>query len=257
MKFKKLIVGVAVLTVATLLLSGCFSMLGQHRESASKGKQSVVPGSAPSRSVVQGSAPSQSVIKSSENEPDSMSPQSIIQSPENATDSAPSQSVIRTQDATSTPASSGSTLQEVTIGDTIVSDQFEITIVSVEIAPEAYAHGETGMFESYFQAGEGNTFVDLTVSVKNLHQKNVNSGNVMRVEVNYNDGYTYSANDYVESKSLGLSSLGSYSGETIKPLETIEIRYIAECPLEVADNIDAPLFLQLSVKSVKYKLVIR
>ncbi|MFV0412381.1 MAG: hypothetical protein ACK5L3_03800 [Oscillospiraceae bacterium] len=181
--------------------------------------------------------------------------QSVVPGP------VPAQSVVAASESEATTESEAlepaAEIKTVTAGDTIITDNYEITIKAVEMAGEAYAHGDTDMFAMHLVADEGNTFVDLTVDVKNLQKSDINSGSIMRVEVDYNGGYTYSAKDYVEDRTLGLSSMGQLAGTTIKPLETIEMRYIAQCPVEVADNTAAPLFLVLKVDNVKYQYIVR
>lgn len=148
-------------------------------------------------------------------------------------------------------------IQTVQLGDTIVTEHYEITLYSLEMAPTAYSHGATNPFAYHLQADEGNTFVDLTVQVKNLKKNNADSSNIMHVEVDYNQGYTYSASDYVEDHTLGLAGYSSFWGDSIKPLETVEIRYIAQCPEEVEQNLNAPLSLLLRVSGVQYQLIVR
>lgn len=204
MKAKKLIVCAVALSVAMVLLSGCFSGLGRSRNSANKAPQSVVPGSAPTQSVASGAAPTHSIIESDK-------PQSVESRP----------SVLETK--------------TVTLGDTIVTTRWEVSVESVTF-------GDTDK--------EGNIWFETYLSVKNLQQESEDPFDwfdpIIHLELDYNDGYKYT----------GGTGFGSYT--YIKPLETkSNIEYSIKCPQEVEDNTAAPLVLNITVEGVKYQLTVR
>jgi PBP1b-binding outer membrane lipoprotein LpoB len=179
--------------------------------------------------------------------------QSVVSNP-------PTQSI---QPASSTPeeepvpVTSESEIRTINVGDTIITEKKEITIKYVELAYEVEPHNSTNMFAAGLAAKEGKIFIDLCVDVKNLQKQALNSGNVMDVTANYNDGFTYKATDMVEDSTLGLTSLANLTGVSIDPLETREMRYLMDCPQEVDENTDSPLFLLLAVEGTEYQLTIR
>lgn len=76
----------------------------------------------------------------------------------------------------------------------------------------------------------------------------------MTVSADYNEGYTYNGFAIVEDSSLGFT----FSNTTdIDPLDTKGMHYLIECPQEVADNTEAPLFVVLTVEGEKYQITLR
>lgn len=223
MRARKLIMGAAALTMTMLLFSGCFSAPGQSQSDTS--------------------AP-HSVVTASEK------PQSVSQEQGISSISEESQSV---------PPAAAVT-QEVAIGDTIITGNFEITLNYAMFANKVDAR-DAGSFISYVwqSADEGKILLDVSVHIKNLQQTTFTGTDVLAVTADYNNGYIYNHTIEAIEQAGMLESTSSFLGTlvTIDPLETIEVRYVLDFPEEVAENADAPLFLTIVIEGVKYRLNIR
>ena len=142
----------------------------------------------------------------------------------------------------------------ISVGDTIVTDGMEITIDNVQLTYEVLPDNKSD-FYSYYAADSGEVYIDLDVSVKNLQKQQLNCDEVLSATADYNNGYTYSCFSVVEDSTLGFN----YSSITyISPLETMDMRYLFDCPQEVEET-QNPLFITIrpSDSLDEYKLIIR
>lgn len=224
MKTRKWILGEAALTVAVMLLAGCVSQTSRGSS------QSVASDSAPTQSVTSAaSEPAQSVIASEE-------PQSA--------ESAPSAATVR----------------EVAVGDTITTANLEVTIGYAMFVNKVEAHQGSNILNYVWQtADEGKILLDVSVYIKNLQQRAFTGTDVLKVTADYNSGYIYDNTREAIEWGSGLESTSSFMGMSVEidPLDTVEVRYVIDCPAEVAENTNAPLFLDITLEGVKYQLTMR
>lgn len=153
-----------------------------------------------------------------------------------------------------TPIENEETENIISVGDTIVTDGMEITIDNVQLTYEVLPDNKSD-FYSYYAADSGEVYIDLDVSVKNLQKQQLNCDEVLSATADYNNGYTYSCFSVVEDSTLGFN----YSSITyISPLETMDMRYLFDCPQEVEET-QNPLFITIrpSDSLDEYKLIIR
>ena len=139
------------------------------------------------------------------------------------------------------------------IGDTIKTENKEITVNSVELVKEVLPPKRDGYY-NYYEADEGKIYIHISTSVKNLEKQAIYCDEALDITADYNEGYTYYGFSTVEDKSSGFT----YSNITlIDPLSTQNIHYIIDCPEEVKNNTEAPLFLIFNIENEEYKLTIR
>jgi len=142
----------------------------------------------------------------------------------------------------------------VSIGDTITTENAEITINKVELTYDVLPDDISG-FYSHYEADSGNVYIHLDVDVKNLGKQNLGCDDILSATADYNDGYTYSSFAAPEDSSTGFTYASITS---IKPLQTLGIHYLFECPQEVEESSN-PLFITIEFASTKdsYILTIR
>lgn len=138
------------------------------------------------------------------------------------------------------------------VGETITTKNKEITVNSVDFSYKVEPEDTSGYY-NYYSADSGKVYIAIDVDVKNLQKSDINCDEVMKVTADYNGGYSYSGFSIVEDGTLGFS----YSNiNNIAPLETIGMRYLIDCPEEVA-TADAPLIITFSVDGEKYNYQMR
>ncbi len=141
---------------------------------------------------------------------------------------------------------------KIILNETIVTEKLEYTFSKVEFSEKAKSTGNSVVGMS-FTPDDGNIYIDVTVSIKNIDKNSVNCDNVLSMKANYNDGYTYNGFTVVEDSSMGLNYALL---ENISPLQTKEIRYLISCPKEVAET-ENPLFITTKLDKTEYTYAIR
>ena len=182
---------------------------------------------------------------------------SILVSCNNSTSNS-TQQIVEKSEITSSESTETTTLKEpkyktLNVGDTVKTENKEITINNVELVKEVHPPKKDGYY-NYYKSDEGEIYVHISTSVKNLEKQTIFCDEIMDVVADYNEGYTYSGFSTVEDKTLGFT-YSNISG--IDPLITQNIHYIISCPEEVKDNTEAPLFLIFNIENEEYKLIIR
>lgn len=142
----------------------------------------------------------------------------------------------------------------INVGDTIVADTMEITINKAELTYDVLPD-DTSSFYSHYAADPGSVYLHLDLDVKNLGKQNLPCDEILSATADYNNGYTYNAFAVPEDSTTGFT----YSNiTTIKPLETLGMHYLFECPQEVEES-ENPLFVNIEPNTTKdiYTLTIR
>ncbi len=142
----------------------------------------------------------------------------------------------------------------ISVGDTITTDNIEITINKVELTYDVLPDDTSG-FYTHYAADSGNVYIHLDVDVKNLGKQNLSCDRLLSATADYNNGYTYSSFAAPEDATTGFTYANISS---IKPLETRGIHYIFKCPQEVEES-TSPLFITIEPSDSKdnYILTIR
>lgn len=140
----------------------------------------------------------------------------------------------------------------INIGDTITTENREVLINSIDFSYKVEPEDTSGYY-NYYSADSGKVYIVMDADIKNLQKSDINCDKVMKVTADYNNGYSYSAFSIVEDKSLGFN----YSNiNSISPLETMGMRYLIDCPEEVATS-DAPLIITISIDGENYNYQMR
>lgn len=141
---------------------------------------------------------------------------------------------------------------KIILNETIITEKLEYTFSKIEFTEKAKSTGDSVVGMS-FTPDDGNVYIDVTVSIKNIDKSSVNCDNVLNMQADYNDGYTYKGFTVVEDSSMGLNYALL---ENISPLQTKDIRYLISCPKEVSET-DNPLFITTKLGGTEYIYTIR
>ncbi len=128
------------------------------------------------------------------------------------------------------------------IGDTIKTNNKEITINNIEFSYDVLPD-DTTSFYTHYPAESGNVYIHIDVDVKNLQKQNLNADEIMSVEADFNNGYTYGGSAIPEDSTTGFTYANITS---IKPLESLGVRFLIESPQEVEES-DESLILTFTV----------
>lgn len=143
-------------------------------------------------------------------------------------------------------------LTEINIGDIISTENKEITINNVEFSYDVIPD-KTDTIYSHYQADSGHVYIHIDTDIKNLQKQNLPCDEIMDVVADYNNGFTYNAFPVVEDSTTGFTYANI---EAIKPLETLGMRFLIDCPQEVEESSN-PIFLTFKVDGKNYKYTIR
>lgn len=138
------------------------------------------------------------------------------------------------------------------IGDTITTDRMEIIIKGVELTYDVLPDDTSG-FYTHYPADSGNVYIHIDTDVKNLQKQNLKCDDIMAVKADYNNGFNYDSRTVPEDASSGFTYANI---TTIKPLETLGVRFLIECPQEVEET-DNPLSLFFKADKQEYKYDVR
>lgn len=143
--------------------------------------------------------------------------------------------------------------QTIDVGDTITVEDFcELTVSSVTFSYDVLPK-VIDIVYSHYPADEGQIYLDVSVSIKNLRKAALPCDEVGTFTLDYDDGYLYTAFPVVEDSSTGFTYANITS---IDPLQTMEMRFLVDCPEEVSTS-DAPLLLNVSIGGEEFSLDLR
>lgn len=143
-------------------------------------------------------------------------------------------------------------IENIKIGDVITTDRMEITIKNIEFSYDILPD-DTSSFYTHYPAESGQVYIHIDTDVKNIQKQDLGCDDIMQVVADYNDGYTYNGSAIPEDSSTGFTYANI---ESIKPLASLGVRFLVECPQEV-EEADNPLFLILKVDNKDYKYTMR
>lgn len=123
--------------------------------------------------------------------------------------------------------------QTFNIGDTLTTDECEITIKNIEFSYDILPDDTSG-FYTHYAADSGKVYIHIDTDVKNLQKQQMRCDQIMEVSCDYNDGYMYSGQAVPEDSASGGFSYANIV--SIDPLETLGVRFLIDCPDEVATS---------------------
>ena len=142
--------------------------------------------------------------------------------------------------------------QIISAGEMISNESQEITINSVSLSYKVEPSDTSG-FYTYYTASEGNVFIDVDMSVKNLQKQDLSCDEIFSITADYNNGYIYKGFPIVNDATTGFTYANI---SVITPLETKGMHYLIECPQEVEES-NLPLFLLINLDGITYQYLIR
>ena len=115
------------------------------------------------------------------------------------------------------------------VGTNIVQEVCEYYLKAVDVTTRIEPSIITGIYSYYDVQSEGNTYIDITLDVKNLNNEAKMTDDLITAKIKINSN-EYTCFSVVESADG--SDLENHA--SIKPLETRVIHYLAEVPLREA-----------------------
>ena len=132
---------------------------------------------------------------------------------------------------------------------TIVPDVCEFTIHKISYTYDVLPDSMDIVY-THYQAEQGKIYLEIDISVKNLQKKALACDEIAEITLDYNDGYIYEAFPIVEDAQTGFTYANI---SAIDPLETKEMRYLVDCPIELYTEIN-PQFLTLQFGEHAYQI---
>lgn len=142
-------------------------------------------------------------------------------------------------------------VNNITIGNTIKSKSADIVINKIEFSYDVLPDKIDSVY-THYAAKSGKVYISIDTDVKNTQKQELPCDKVMTIEADYNNGYRYKSQPVVEDPNTGFT----YANITkITPLETKGMRFLIDCPQEVAEsNNSLILTFDLDGKKYQYKM---
>lgn len=141
----------------------------------------------------------------------------------------------------------------ISIGETIVTDEMELTLTNVELTYEVLPPNTSSVYSRY-AAESGKVFVHMEADVKNLMTRNISIEELFITSVMYDGKYPYTGFTVVNKGDNSFDWVGSYVAAT--PLETCKAHGIVECPAEV-DTSGKSIVVSFEFGGTTYEYVLR
>lgn len=144
-------------------------------------------------------------------------------------------------------------IQEINIGETIITSQIEFTLNGVEFSHDVMPQNPPS-FYTHYPANAGQVYIHIDFDIKNLAKSNLECDEVYGVTADYNQGYTYQGGAIVEDTDGDFTYANITS---INPLQTLGVHCLIDCPEEVETSTN-PLYLIITLNDgSQYKYTIR
>ena len=137
----------------------------------------------------------------------------------------------------------------------ISTDSCEFTLTGYTIASKIEPSNFDGYYYHYYEASNGNVYIDVKFSIKNKATTDVKQDKVLKsVKIIYDNEYEYRCSFVTVAKDGDFEGYASlYS---ISPLETMEYHMLAEVPNEVKSS-SASLVCRVEVDGNIYECTLR
>lgn len=143
-------------------------------------------------------------------------------------------------------------IKDLKIGELIKTNDFEITIKKIEFSYDVMPDN-TSSFYTHYPAKKDKVFIHIDTDVKNIGKRDLPVENLYSIFVDYNNGYNYTGKLVPETNDGDFSYDNMVS---IKPLETIGVRGLVECPKEVEESKN-PVEIKLNIDNTIYRYKIK
>ncbi len=137
-------------------------------------------------------------------------------------------------------------LSAIALGEMVTTDDFEFTLNKVELSYNVEPENPPSYY-TYYAASEGQVYIYVNATVKNLTQQDIRCDNVYSVTANYNNGYKYKGFNIITDSDgdFNYSNINS-----ISPLQTMGIHCLVDCPSEIETS-GNPLELTIKLRDGK------
>lgn len=137
-------------------------------------------------------------------------------------------------------------IQTISLGEKVTTDNFEFTLNKVVLSYNVEPDNPPSYY-TYYAASDGQVYIYVNASVKNLTQKNIRCDEVYSVTANYNNGYKYNGFNIVSDTDGDFTYANINS---INPLQTMGVHCLVDCPKEVETS-ENPLNLTIKLRDGK------
>lgn len=144
------------------------------------------------------------------------------------------------------------TTKTISIGETIVTNNYDFTLTNVELAYEVLPSNISSTYTSY-PADSGKVYIDIAADVKNTMQRDIRINELFTASVLYDDKYHYNGFTVID-KGSQFDWVGSYSAAL--PLETCKAHNLIECPIEI-DTSEKSIVVTLLLDNTIYEYQFR
>lgn len=149
-------------------------------------------------------------------------------------------------ETTSTSDLTKEPIPTISLGETVKTDSFEFTLNKVELSYNVEPDNPPSYY-TYYAASDGQVYVYVNATVKNLTQQTIRCDGIYSVMANYNNGYTYKGFNIITDTDGDFT----YSNiNSITPLQTMGIHCLIDCPKEVETS-GNPLALTIKLRDGK------
>lgn len=146
----------------------------------------------------------------------------------------------------SKPIPSQEPVQTIALGEKVTTDDFEFTLNKVELSYNVEPANPPSYY-TYYAASEGQVYVYVNATVKNLTQQTIRCDEIYSVTANYNNGYTYKGFNIITDTDGDFTYANINS---ITPLQTMGVHCLIDCPKEVESS-ENPLVLTIKLRGGK------
>ncbi len=146
----------------------------------------------------------------------------------------------------STPTPTKEPIQAIALGEKVTTDDFEFTLNKVELSYNVEPANPPSYY-TYYAASEGQIYIYVNATVKNLTQQTIRCDEIYSVTANYNNGYTYKGFNIITDTDGDFTYANINS---ITPLQTMGVHCLIDCPKEV-ENSENPLILTIKLRGGK------
>lgn len=142
--------------------------------------------------------------------------------------------------------------KKIKVGKTIKTSFAEIKIKKIEFSYDILPDNTSGYY-THYPAEKGKVYIHIDTDVKNIQKQPLEVDNILKVEADYNGGFTYTGGAVAEDSSLGFRYANITS---IDPLSKLGVRYMIDCPQEVEESKDS-LILTFTIDNEEYEYKMR
>ena len=123
-------------------------------------------------------------------------------------------------------------IKTIEIGQVLNTSKCDIVVKKIEFSYDVLPDNTSG-FYTHYEADSGKVYMHIDTDVKNTQKQNLPCDEILTATADYNNVYSYAGFSVVEEANLGFTYA---SISKIHPLETKGIRFLIECPDEVATS---------------------